>query len=124
MDSELVARMAFMNIISLVIVVICIASYWKMFQKAGEPGWAAIVPIYNIFMMLKIVGKPWWWILLLIIPFVNIVIGIMVIGLTAKAFGKSMGFAVGMFFLPFIFLPILGFGDAKYVGPSNPAPMV
>ncbi|MEI6091574.1 MAG: DUF5684 domain-containing protein [bacterium] len=123
-NSALMGNMVAMNTISLIIGAICIVAYWVIFKKAGEPGWAAIVPIYNIYTMLKIVGKPWWWMLLLIIPFVNIVIGIMVIGLTAKVFGKSVGFAFGLFFLPFIFFPILAWGDAKYIGPNPQEPMV
>ena len=103
--------------IVLVIAVFFIAVIWKLFTKAGEPGWAAIVPIYNIIVMLKIAGKPVWWIILLIIPIVSIVVSIlMVIGI-GKNFGKGAGFIIGMIFLPFIFYPILAFGSAEYIGP-------
>jgi len=102
----------------LVIWVISIAGMWKTFEKAGKPGWAAIIPIYNIVIMLEIVGKPMIWILWLIIPCVNIVFSIWLTNLVSKSYGKSEGFTIGLIFLPFIFWPILGFGDARYLGPS------
>jgi hypothetical protein len=106
--------MAFAVIIYLAFVVLCIAGLWKVFEKAGEPGWAAIIPIYNIYIITKIAGKEWWWLLLLFIPFVGFVVMIILYIAVAEKFGKSAGFAVGMVFLPFIFLMILGFGDAEY----------
>jgi hypothetical protein len=90
--------------------------YWKIFEKAGRPGWAGIVPIYNIIIMLEIIGKPLWWLVLLIIPFVNFVVIIIMMIELAKAFGKTTGFGVGLALLGFIFIPILAFGDAQYVG--------
>ena len=87
---------------------------WKVFVKAGQPGWAAIVPIYNLYVMTQIAGKPGWWLLLFFIPFVNIVIAILLSIAIAQKFGKGAGFGVGMTFLGFIFMPILGFGDAQY----------
>jgi len=104
-------------IVILAIVVVMIASLWKVFTKAGQPGWAAIVPFYNLIVLCQIVGRPLWWIVLCLIPFVNFVIVILVYIDLAKSFGKSTGFGLGMFFLGFIFLPILGFGSAQYVGP-------
>jgi hypothetical protein len=106
------------GVVWLAIVVFLIASGWKIFTKAGKPGWAVIVPIYNIIVMLEIVGRPVWWILLLIIPFVNFIVGILVAVDLAKAFGKSVVFAVGLILLPFIFYPILGFGSATYSKPA------
>ena len=103
-------------IIYLVLFVLWIAGLWKIFEKAGHPGWAAIIPIYNIFIVTKIAGKEWWWLLLMLIPIVNIVILIVVYVAVAQKFGKGPGFAVGMVFLPFIFALILGFGDAEYEG--------
>lgn len=105
-------------LIQLAIIFLVIAGVWKTFVKAGQPGWAAIVPIYNVFVFLKIAGKPAWWILLLIIPFVNIVIGIIVAIEFAKAFGKGTGFGIGLALLGAIFYPILGFGSATYQGPA------
>jgi hypothetical protein len=102
----------------LAIIVVVIAGMWKVFTKAGQPGWAAIVPIYNIVILLKIVGRPVWWLVLLLIPFVNFVILILVSIDMAKSFGKGPGFGIGLWLLSFIFYPILGFGDAQYVGPA------
>lgn len=98
----------------LAVVILCIAANWKIFVKAGQPGWAIFIPFYNVYVFLKIVGKPGWWLILLFIPFVNIVIAIITIVALAKCFGKTGGFAVGLILLPFVFYPILGFGDAKY----------
>jgi len=98
--------------------VLMIAAWWKIFSKAGQPGWAAIIPIYNWIVWCKIVGRPWWWILLLLIPFVNFIILIILIIDLAKSFGKGVGFGIGLLLLPFIFFLILGFGSAQYQGPS------
>ena len=106
----------FLVLVYLAVIAVVIIGMWKVFVKAGKPGWAAIVPIYNIIVLLEIVGKPLWWILLMFIPFVNIVIAIIVLLELAKAFGKGVGFAVGLLLLPVVFYPILGFGDAKYLG--------
>jgi hypothetical protein len=105
-------------IIILIIVVILIAAMWKVFTKAGKPGWAAIIPIYNYVVMCEIVGKPTWWCLLMICPCINFIFLIWVYNLLCKSFGKSEGFTVGLILLPIIFLPILGFGDATYIGPT------
>jgi uncharacterized protein DUF5684 len=101
-------------IVWLAVVVFMIAAWWKVFTKAGKPGWAAIVPIYNIIVLLEIAGKPLWWILLMLIPLVNIVVGIIVYVAFARNFGKGVGFALGLIFLGFIFFPILAWGDAEY----------
>jgi len=98
-------------------VVLIIASLWKVFEKAGEPGWAAIIPFYNIYIMLKIAGKPAWWLVGFIIPIVSIVVSVLVCISLAKSFGKETLFGVGLALLGFIFFPILGFGDAEYQGP-------
>lgn len=101
----------------LIIGVILIISLWKIFQKAGYQGWEAIVPIYNIYILLKIVGKPWWWLLLMCIPYVGLIWQIWSYNMLSKSFGKTEGFTAGLVLLPFIFFPILGFGDARYLGP-------
>ena len=106
-------------LIYLVILVVLIAAQWKIFVKAGKPGWACIIPIYNIIVLLEIVGKPWWWLLLMLIPFVNIVLAIWMTNLLSKSFGKNEGFTVGLILLGIIFYPILGFGDAQYQGPAG-----
>lgn len=100
------------------IAVLMIAGTWKIFTKAGKPGWAAIIPFYNYIVMCEIVGKPLWWFLLMICPCINFIFLIWVVNLLCKSFGKTEGFTVGVIFLPFIFIPILGFGDAQYLGPS------
>jgi hypothetical protein len=104
-------------IVALAFLVVMIAAMWMVFAKAGQPGWAAIVPIYNAIVLLQIIGKPIWWIFLMWIPLVNFIILILVYIDLAKSFGKGAGFAVGMLFLPFIFFAILGFGNARYLGP-------
>jgi hypothetical protein len=109
------------GLIVLAIWVVIIVAMWKVFEKGGQPGWGCIIPIYNLYCLMMIAGKPWWWLLLLFIPIVNIVIAILVAIAIAENFGKGGAFAVGLIFLPFIFYPILGFGDATYRGAAPPA---
>jgi len=94
-----------------------VVSMWKIFEKAGEEGWKSLIPLYNVFILLQIVGKPWWWMLLLFVPFVNFAIIFLVELELAKAFGKDIGFAIGMLLLPFIFMPMLAFSDARFNSP-------
>ena len=94
-----------------------------MFVKAGQPGWASIIPIYNGIVVLQIAGRPVWWILLYLIPVVNLIIAIIVMVDFAKSFGKGVGFALGLIDLGFIFMPILAFGDSQYLGPPNRSAM-
>lgn len=101
-------------LVSVAVALLMIASMWKIFVKAGKPGWAAIVPIYNFIVLLEIAGKPAWWIILLIIPVVNFIIVIMLSVSLAKKFGKGVGYGLGLAFLGVIFYPMLGFGDAQY----------
>ena len=108
----------FATIIGLLIALVLIVAMWKVFTKAGQPGWASIIPIYNIYIWCKIVGRPWWWILLMLIPFVNFIICIILCIDLAKSFGKGVGFGLGLAFLGIIFFPILGFGSAQYQGPT------
>jgi Family of unknown function (DUF5684) len=109
-------------IVYLAIIVFEIAALWQVFVKAGHPGWAAIIPFYNYYKILKIVGRPGWWLILFFIPIVNIIVWIIVAIDIAKSFAKSSGFAVGLILLNFIFIPILGFGPASYVGPAAGGP--
>ena len=99
---------------SITFFVLYIVIMWKIFEKADEEGWKALIPVYNTITLLKIVGKPWWWMLLLIIPIVNLVIAIIAIHRLSRSFGFSTGFTVGLIFLPIIFSAILGFGKCKY----------
>jgi hypothetical protein len=103
-----------MMVVWLVVVVLMIAGMWKVFEKAGKPGWAAIVPIYNLIVLLEIAGKPVWWVILMLIPFVNLIVAILVLVAVAKNFGKGVGFAIGLLLLPMVFYPMLGWGDAQY----------
>jgi hypothetical protein len=95
-----------------------IVAGWKVFAKAGEPGWGIFVPIYNFYLICKISGRPEWWLIFFFIPLVNVVIGLIISMDIAKAFSKSSGFGIGLWLLSFIFVPILGFGSAQYTQPS------
>jgi hypothetical protein len=108
----------FMAFIYLVFALLIVVSLWKLFIKAGKPGWTAIIPIYNIIVYLEIIGRPLWWILLLLIPCVNIVVSIITSIDFAKSFGKETGYGIGVWLLPIIFYPMLAFGDAQYAGPA------
>jgi Family of unknown function (DUF5684) len=103
-------------IVALLITVIMIAAMWKIFTKARQPGWACLIPIYNIYVLCQIVGRPGWWVILMFIPFVNFIIAIIFCIDLAKSFGQGVGFGLGLVFLGFIFCPILGFGSAQYQG--------
>ncbi len=120
--------LAFFGVYSLVmlaVLVLVIAGLWKIFVKAGQPGWAAIVPIYNIYILLQIVGRPTWWLALLLLAFIPVIGSLAVLVVLfilywdlAKSFGKDVGFAIGMVLLSFVFVPMLGFGSAQYLGPK------
>lgn len=101
------------------LIIFGLVSIWKVYTKAGKPGWAAIIPVYNIIVLMEIVGKPVWWILLLFIPIVNIIILIIIYHELSKSFGKDVGFTIGLIFLNIIFIGILGFGNAEYLGPGG-----
>jgi hypothetical protein len=104
-------------LIILAISILMIASMWKLFTKAGKPGWASIIPIYNLIVMLQIVNKPIWLIILFIIPFVGWIMGILLCYWLAVSFGKGIGYTIGMIFLPIIFYPLLAFSsDTQYTG--------
>ena len=108
-------------IVGAVLVALGIAIMWIIFAKAGEPGWTCLVPIYNYIVMLRIVGRPWWH--LLLIMFVPIygwfIIPIIMHFQLAKVFGRGGGFGLGLWLLPIIFFPILAFGSSRYVGPDG-----
>lgn len=107
-------------LIMLIIDLLIIIGGWKLFTKAGQPGWGIIIPIYNVYLVCKIVGRSGWWVLLIFIPFVSIVVLVVLALDLAKSFGQGVGMGIGIAILPFIFIPVLGFGDAQYQGPSAP----
>lgn len=105
-------------IFSIIVAVIAIIAMWKVFTKAGEEGWKSIIPIYNMVVLFKIAGLNPLMVLLYLVPIANVVVMILLNIKLAKAFGKGGGFAAGLIFLNTIFMLILGFGDAQYVGPQ------
>ena len=107
-------ELLFYILLNFAITAYIIASFWRIFSKAGEPGWTALIPIYDIIILFKITDKPWWWIFLLIVPILNIVLLIIVFHRLSKGFGQGVGFTLGFIFLPIIFFPLLGFGDYSY----------
>ena len=119
---SLIAVTVIFILIGLAAGILMIVAYWIIFTKAGKPGWACLIPIYNIIVLLEVVGKPWWWIFLLLIPIVNLVIGIIVLHRLSLSFGKDVGFTLGLIFFSIIFWPILAFSKAKYVGPGGTPP--
>ena len=108
------------SLVMLAVIAVVIIGLWKVFTKAGQPGWACLIPIYNLYILLQIAGKPAWWILLMIIPVVNIVVSILVAIEVAKAFGQSAAWGVVMLFLlAGIGYLVLGFGNYRYIGPGG-----
>ncbi|MGN6367007.1 MAG: DUF5684 domain-containing protein [Phycisphaerae bacterium] len=107
-------------VFAMLIAVVIVVGLWKIFTKARQPGWAALIPIFNIYIICVIAGKPAWWIILFFIPLVNIIIAFIVWMDVAKYFGKSPAYAIGIVLLPIIFIPLLGFSDAQYSGPAKP----
>ncbi|MCC7138676.1 MAG: signal peptidase I [Planctomycetes bacterium] len=98
------------------LVVLIIAGMWKAFEKAGQPGWAVLIPFYNVYILTKMAGKPGWWLLLFLVPFVNFVIAIILSVEIARRFGKGTGFGVCLAIFGAVCWPILGFGSAKWQG--------
>ena len=111
-------------IVWVAIIVLMVVSLWKVYTKAGQPGWASIIPIYNMVVLLEIAGKPLWWILLFFIPVVNLIVCILVWIAVAEKFGQGTGFGVGLALLGIVFIPILAFGGSQYVGAAPAAPPV
>lgn len=114
--AAIIGILLYLSIITFVII-----SMWKVFVKAGQPGWACIVPIYNLIIMLKIANKPWWWIFMFIIPIANLVFAIMLLHRISLSFGKGGGFTVGLLFLGIIFWGILAFDKSEYKMIEEPA---
>ncbi len=91
-----------------------IASEWKILEKGGKPGWACLIPIYGTIVHLDMLRRPWWWLLLLFVPFINLIILFIMVNDLSKAFGKGIGYTVGLIFFSFILYPMLAFGDADF----------
>ncbi len=106
-------------IVMLVILITVIAGIWRVFSKAGQPGWGVLIPIYNVYLMCKIAQRPGWWLLLMFVPIVNLIIAITLSIGIARNFGKGAGFGLGLAFLGFIFYPILGFSGARYLSSTG-----
>jgi len=107
-----------MLVIILAMALVVLISLWRVFEKAGEPGWTAIIPLVNYFFLAKAAGKPAWWGILMFVPIMNLIVWFILCIDLAKRFGKGTGFGIGLALLSFIFFPILGFGDAE-AGPSR-----
>lgn len=106
MDTELLIYLLFLAA--------TIAGMWKTYEKGGEAGWKAIIPIYNLFVLMKIIRKPWYWALLMLIPYLGVIWSIWSTNLLSKSFGKGIGYTIGLIIFPFVFYPMLGFGNAQY----------
>lgn len=102
-------------------VLLITAALWRLFAKAGRPGWACLIPIYNVVVLLQIIGRPWWYAGFMVTPPTAAVVTVILVFGTSRSFGKGWPFALGMLLLPFVFLPILAFGGASYVGPMGPS---
>lgn len=112
---------AFSIIFWLALVALYIVTMWKVYTKAGQPGVASIIPIYNLVVLFRVGGKPGWWVLLNLIPIVDIIVLWLASVGIAKRFGKGVLFGAGLFFLPFIFFPVLAFGGTNYGRVLQPA---
>ena len=104
------------NTVMIIVVfgVIPIIAMWKIFEKADKPGWAVLIPIYREIVFVEIINKPMWWVVMLLIPGINIIWMIWTWNLLVKKFGKTESFTVGVILLSFVFIPILGFGKSKF----------
>lgn len=121
MGMETAAMAGFMGIyyiLMIAVYVVTVIGMWKMFTKAGKPGWGAIIPLYNTYCLFDIAWGNGWLFLLTCIPCVGFIFQIILCFKLAPAFGKGVGFAFGLLFLSPIFYMILGFGDADYIGPQ------
>jgi hypothetical protein len=108
------AGAAVLVVVYIAIYVLIVAGLWKTFTKAGQPGWTSIIPILNTLVILKLVKRPLWWIILMLIPCVNIVVWVIVANDLSKAYGHGVGFTVGLVLLAPIFILILGFSQDRY----------
>lgn len=117
-SSTIAAAMGIYMIVILLIAIFVIVCTWKIFTKAGQPGWASLIPFYNFYVMFEIACGNGLLFLLMLIPAANLVVQIILYVKLSQSFGYSAAFAIGLIFLPFIFLPILAFGNSRYIGPQ------
>jgi hypothetical protein len=120
-DGAAGAAVGVMMFVYLGLFVITVIGLWKVFEKAGKPGWAAIIPIYNIIVLLEIVGKPAWWVILFLIPIVGFIMWIIVANQLSISFGQGIGITILLIFLSFVGFMVIGFGSARYLGPGGVA---
>jgi len=113
-DTASVISGSVVALFQLLLAVVQIAGLWKIFTKAGHAGWKAIIPIYNFYIMLQIGENAWWWLLLLVVPVVNLYAVYKINAGVARAFGRGIGFGLGLTFLGILFYPLVGFGDYQY----------
>ncbi len=107
------------GLVLLAAAVVMVVSMWRLFERAGQPGWAALVPIYNMVVLLRVAGRPEWWVILMLVPMVNLGVAILLSIDLARVFGREEVFAVGLVLMPFVFYPILAFGRGEYIGPEG-----
>ena len=108
-------------VVVLALTIVVLAGFWKTFEKAGEPGWAAIVPIYNLYVLVKISGNAWWWVILFFVPVLNFLATVKISINLAGKFNRGVLFGLGLALLSFIFYPVLGFGSYQYQGTISAA---
>ena len=118
-SSSAAVLVAIWLVIVLAVYLLVVIGLWGVFDKAGEDGWKAIIPIYNLYVTLKIIDRPGWWLVLYLIPLVSVVVAIIVYYDLARSFGHRIGFTVGLVVIPMIFLLILGFDSSRYLGPRG-----
>lgn len=109
------------SLIFLLLLIAVIVGWWKIFEKAGEPGWACLIPLYNVWVFVRIAGRQWYWFIALFIPIISLIAAIILSLDMCKRFGKPLIFAAGLLLLPWIFYPILGFSQARYHPASSVA---
>lgn len=120
METSSVGQIIFLIVLGftlLIFTIVNIIAFWRIFEKAGKPGWKSMIPVYNLVILFEILNKPWYWILFLMIPGLHLFIPLWMIVLLGERFGRDDLFVMGLFLFGFIFIPILGFGDAKYIQP-------
>jgi hypothetical protein len=118
-DSSSGAGLGVLLFIYLALFVIYLVAMWKLFTKMGQPGWIGIIPLLNAYGIYKLAGRDWWWVILLLIPCINIVAAWFLAADTAKLFGKELGWAILLFIFPGLGHLILAFGGSQYVGPNE-----